>query len=56
MNKKLSSVMLMTAIISLTTIGCSKKQEKHEAAETSAPTTEHQSAEAQTKTIFDLNS
>ncbi|MDO3665056.1 OmpA family protein [Acinetobacter higginsii] len=50
MNKKLSSVMLMTAIISLTTIGCSKKQEKHEAAETSAPTTEHQSVETQSKT------
>ncbi|EPF71142.1 hypothetical protein GCM10025882_15090 [Acinetobacter gyllenbergii] len=50
MNKKLSSVILMTAIISLATVGCSKKQEKHEAAETSAATTEHQSAEAQAKT------
>lgn len=50
MNKKISSVMLMTAIISLTSIGCSKKPEKHEAAETNTATTEHQSVEAQTKT------
>lgn len=56
MNKKLSSVILMTAIISLATVGCSKKQEKHEAAETSAPTTEHQSAETPSKTAsFSIN-
>ncbi|WP_278494109.1 OmpA family protein [Acinetobacter gyllenbergii] len=56
MNKKLSSVILMTAIISLATVGCSKKQEKHEAAETSAPTTEHQSAETSSKTAsFSIN-
>ncbi|EPG36874.1 OmpA family protein [Acinetobacter colistiniresistens] len=56
MNNKISSVILMTAIISLTTIGCSKKQEKPETAETSATTTEHQSAEAQTQAnTFSLN-
>ncbi|WP_043970847.1 MULTISPECIES: OmpA family protein [Acinetobacter] len=56
MNNKISSVILITTIISLTIIGCSKKQEKTEAAETSAATTEHPSAKAQTKAdSFNIN-